>query len=137
MHSHVLVFVFFNSIFYHTKDVKNRIHFIGQLKLLIIFTGNTKKNSECLTTLTYLLEENANLEAQTKIGRTLLHYASENSLLEVVKLLVEEKQMSNLQIIIYNTFQQNFKLSNEIIAVGNCDIGIYNCSNAISQKLKF
>jgi hypothetical protein len=42
------------------------------------------------------LEKNANLEAKSTSGWTVLHFAAESSLLEVVQFLVQEKQLGKL-----------------------------------------
>ncbi len=63
----------------------------------IFFSDNPNNNSDCLKTLKYLLDHNANMEAKSAIGRTVLHFASESSLLEVVQFLVEEKQTGKVE----------------------------------------
>jgi hypothetical protein len=52
--------------------------------------------AEDLDIVKYLLEEGADINAKSNDGKTMLHFAAANFSIDVVKLLVEEKEFGEL-----------------------------------------
>ena len=57
------------------------------------FADPTCDETDSILVLKYLVDQNANLGAKSNYGWTILHFASENSDMEIAKYLIEEKKI--------------------------------------------
>jgi ankyrin repeat protein len=69
-------------------------------------------NPNDILILKYLLEENADIEAKSMIGWTVLHFAAESNSVDILRFLVEEKNAGILKL---NTIATVYHTTNKVM----------------------